>query len=103
LPTFIGGSRISIFGDIENLPNLLNHNWGGLRQLGFPYTASPIRVQCLQAPVATGANPTAGQYSNTAATPCQQYRYSSYQDPQTNVVNTANSLYLIRVGARFSF
>ncbi len=103
LPTFISGSKISIFGDIENLPNLINHNWGGLRQLGFPYTSSVIRVQCLQAPVATGTTPAATQYSTTAATACAQYRYSSYQDPQTNVVSTANSLYLIRVGARFSF
>lgn len=108
LPTFIGKSRLSIFGDIENLPNLINHNWGGLRQLGFPYTASVIRVQCLQAAAAAtngveNAAAANAAYSTSAATQCAQYRYSSYQAPQDQVVNTANSLYLIRVGARFSF
>ena len=113
LPTFIGKSRISIFADIENLPNLLNSKWGGLRQLGFPYTSSVIRVQCLQAAVPTGstpgtANPAGGtfaNYSTSAATPCAQYRYSSFVTPQENNLTTpvTNSLYLIRVGARFSF
>lgn len=117
LPTFLGTSRISIFGDIENVPNLINSKWGGLRQLGFPYTSSVVRVQCLNTPVATGATPTptpatgavnAGttQYSNAnvAATGgCAQYRYSSYRDPSTAAVSVSNSLYLIRIGARFTF
>ncbi len=103
LPTFIGGSRVSIFGDIENLPNLLNSDWGGLRQQGFSYTPSVVRVQCLQTAVATGATPTAAQFSNSAATPCAQYRYSTFRPTNENVVSTTNSLYLIRVGARFSF
>ena len=105
LPTFIGNSRVSIFADVENLPNLLNSKWGGLRQLGFPYTSSVIRFQCLQAPVATGTAPTAAQYSTTAATPCAQYRYSSFVAPQENNLTSpvTNSLYLIRLGARFSF
>jgi Carboxypeptidase regulatory-like domain len=103
LPTFIGGSRVSIFGDIENLPNLLNHNWGGLRQQGFTYTPSVVRVQCLQTAVATGQTPTAAQFSNNASTPCVQYRYSTYRDTNEKTLSTTNSLYLIRIGARFSF
>lgn len=100
IPTFLGGSRITVFGDIENLPNLLNSKWGGLRQFGFPYTADVVRVQCLQAPAATG---TAGVVSTSAATPCAQYRYSSYREPNEAAVQFNSSLYLIRIGARFTF
>jgi hypothetical protein len=103
LPTFIGNSRISIFGDIENLPNLLNSDWGGLRQQGFPYTPSVVRVQCLQSQVATGTTPTAAQFSTSTATACAQYRYSTYRAPATGNLTVNNSLYLIRIGARFSF
>ncbi|KQN26827.1 TonB-dependent receptor [Sphingomonas sp. Leaf33] len=103
IPTFIGDSRITLFGDIENLPNLLNKNWGGLRQFGFPYTGDVVRVQCLQAPVATGTTPATAQTSSSAATPCAQYRYSTFRDVNTQAVNFNSSLYLIRVGARFTF
>ena len=105
VPTFIGNSRVSIFADIENLPNLLNSKWGGLRQLGFPYTSSPVRVQCLNAVVATGTTPTAAQISTSVATPCVQYRFSSFQAPNESALTTpsTNSLYQIRLGARFSF
>lgn len=95
LPTFIGKSRISIFADINNLPNLLNKNWGGLRQLGFPYGASPVTVQCLVAP--------GGAVATSTAQPCAQYRYSSFTSPSTQTLNFTQSLYQIRVGARFSF
>jgi outer membrane receptor for ferrienterochelin and colicin len=103
VPTFVGKSKISIFADIENLPNLLNKDWGGLRQFGFPYTASAVRVQCLQTAVATGTTPTAAQFSTTAATPCAQYRYTAYRDPNESALVFNQSLYLIRLGARFTF
>ena len=101
LPTFIGGSRISVFADIENLPNLLNHNWGGLRQLGFPQYAAVVQVACLTA-VPTTANPNPA-VATSPTQPCAQYRYSSFKTPNTTQASFANSLYLIRVGARFSF
>jgi len=103
IPTFIGKSRITLFGDIENLPNLLNSKWGGLRQIGFPYTASPVVVQCLATATPTGTS-AAGVISNTAAQPCAQYRYSSFRDPEATLTpSISNSLYLIRLGARFTF
>lgn len=102
LPTFIGKSRVSIFGDIENLPNLLNNDWGGLRQLGFPYYASTVQVACITAPTPTGTAIT-GVIVNAPNQPCAQYRYSSYRDPNEAAVRTSDSLYTIRVGARFSF
>ena len=104
-PTFIGESRVSIFADIENLPNLINSKWGGLRQLGFPYTSSPVRVQCLTTPLALGVVPTAAQISTSTATPCAQYRFSSFQAPNESALTnpSTNSLYQIRLGARFRF
>ena len=103
IPTFVGGSRISVFADISNLPNLLNHNWGGLRQIGYPYGATLVTVQCLSAPTATGTAPGAGVVNTSSAQTCAQYRYSAYTTPNTSVVNITQSLYAIRVGARFTF
>ncbi|CAN5383661.1 TonB-dependent receptor [soil metagenome] len=103
IPTFVGGSRISLFADVENLPNLLNSKWGGLRQLGFPYYASIVAVSCLNTAVATGTAATTAQTDTLPTQPCAQYRYSSYRAPSETSVSTTNSLYLIRVGARFSF
>ncbi|MEG8019252.1 MULTISPECIES: carboxypeptidase regulatory-like domain-containing protein [unclassified Sphingomonas] len=101
VPTFIGGSRVTIFGDIENLPNLLNSKWGGLRQLAFPSTASVVQVQCLAVATATGAP---GVVNTAANQTCTQYRYSSFIEPATARAPVFNgSLYLIRIGARFTF
>ncbi len=96
LPTFIGGSRVSVFADIENLPNLLNSKWGGLRQARFPYTLDVVKVQCLSA---------AGTVATSSAQPCATYQYSQYQAPDDSRLDSdlTNSLYSIRIGARFSF
>ncbi|WP_199747446.1 hypothetical protein, partial [Corallococcus sp. AB049A] len=51
LPTFIGKSRVSVFADVNNLPNLLNSKWGGVRAIGFPATSAVVQVQCLSAAV----------------------------------------------------
>ena len=103
IPTFVGKSRIALFADVENLPNLLNKNWGGFRQAVFPYVEDAVRVQCLSAPVATGTAPGAGVVNSSSAQPCAQYRYSSYINPNASTLEVRRSLYLIRVGARFSF
>jgi hypothetical protein len=91
IPTFVGKSKISLFADIENLPNLLNHKWGEQLRNFFPYTDQVARVAC----VAGGGNP------------CAQYKYSS---PATDsfladqlITTNGSSLYSIRLGARFSF
>lgn len=102
IPTFIGNSRITLFGDIENLPNLLNSNWGGLRQLGFPQYAPVVQVSCLSTPTPTGTTPGAGVVNTAPTQTCAQYRYSTYREPNP-AVNLNNSLYLIRIGARVSF
>lgn len=102
IPTFVGGSRVSIYADIENLPNLLNRNWGGLRQVAFPFVEDVVRVQCLQTPVATGTAPGA-DVTTTPAQGCAQYRYSAVIQPADSIVNVNQSLYFIRIGARVTF
>ena len=103
VPTFLGNSRLSVFADVENLPNLLNKNWGGFRQVIFPYVEDVVRVQCLSAPVATGTAPTTAQINTAPTQPCVQYRYSGYIEPNEKSIEIRRSLYLIRVGARFKF
>jgi len=100
-------SRISVFADVDNFTNLINHNWGQIREYAFPYNVAPVRVACLTAPAATGAAGTAA--ANTSQT-CAQYRYSpNLTDANKNFVNVTDtiysrqSLYAIRVGVRFSF
>ena len=81
---------------------MINHNWAGLRQLGFPQTAATVQVQCLTVATPTGTTPGAGVVNTAPTQTCAQYRYSTYAQPQTaTVVN--NSLYAIRLGARFTF
>jgi hypothetical protein len=103
IPTFIGGSRITLFGDINNFTNFLNKKWGGLRQLGFPATAGVVSVQCLVAATPTGTTPATANIATTSSQGCAQYRYSSYTAPNDAVLNTTQSLYTIRLGARFTF
>ncbi len=89
IPTFIGKSKISLFGDIENFTNLLNHNWGEQLRASFPYYKTVTQVSC----VAAGTNS------------CAQYKYTSF-NPSSSVQDqliVLPSLYTIRVGARLSF
>ncbi len=100
IPLFVGKSRVSVFADINNLPNLLNSNWGGLREIG---SAAVVSVQCLSAPVATGTAPGAGVVNTNSSQTCAQYRYSTFVDPNRNLAPNFNaSTYLIRLGVRFT-
>ncbi|MFS0772060.1 carboxypeptidase regulatory-like domain-containing protein [Sphingomonas sp. 1P08PE] len=108
IPTGLFGSKVQIFADIENFTNFLNKKWGQLREYTFPYNAAVTQVQCLTTAVGTGATPTAAQTTANAGQACVQYRYSplggatSFQTPADQVyVN--QSLYSIRIGARFTF
>ena len=103
IPTFVGNSRISLFADIENIPNLLNRDWGGFRQALFPYVEDVVRVQCLNTAVPTGTAPTAAQINTAPTQPCVQYRYSAALEPDESAIETNRSLYFIRLGARFKF
>ncbi len=108
VPTGIGRSRLSVFADIENFTNFINKKWGQQREYVFPYNAAVTQVQCLTTAVPTGATPAAAQIAATAAQACAQYRYSAlggttdFTTP-TDQVYVNQSLYSIRIGARFSF
>jgi len=57
-------------------------------------------VSCLATPVATGTT-AAGVTNSTQA--CAQYRYLAPNTPPTDTISSRQSLYMIRVGARFTF
>lgn len=89
IPAFVLHSKISVFADVENFTNLLNHNWGQQLRASFPYYKTVTQVSC----VAAGTNT------------CAQYKYTSY-NPSSSVQDqliVLPSLYTIRVGARLTF
>ena len=86
VPTFVGRSRIKLFADVENVLNMIDSDWGELRQVSFPYTAQIATVTC----------------TTTVANNCTQYQYSRVTDPVLSL-NGRQSLYQIRFGARFEF
>ncbi|MBA2921202.1 TonB-dependent receptor plug domain-containing protein [Sphingomonas sp. MAH-20] len=94
IPTFIGDSRVTLFADIENVGNLINKDWGQIQEFAFPYTVPVIQVQCLTTP--------GGAVATNSGQACAQYRYSSFNNPKATVYSK-QSLYAIRVGARFTF
>ena len=109
---FIGHSKLKLFAEIENFTNLLNKNWGQVREYAFPYAIAPVQVSCLTSAVPTGTAPGAAAAAN-AGQACVQYRYTSNQTAVVNGVTQFNdptdtiypnqSLYAVRIGVRFSF
>ena len=86
IPTYFLGSKVKLFADVENLLNMIDSDWGALNQVAFPYTAAVVQVACVS--VVSGN--------------CTQYRYSNVASPN-EALSSRQSLYQIRVGARFSF
>jgi len=85
------GTRFSLFADVENFTNLLNHKWGQQLRSSFPFRKVVSKVSCVSA----GTNT------------CAQYKY---EQPSSDTVladelvtTNGSSLYAIRVGARISF
>lgn len=104
IPALIGKSRVTVFADIDNFTNLINKNWGQIIEYAFPYNVAPVRVSCLTS---------AGVAVTSSSQACAQYRYTPGTTAMVNGVPTfvapsdtiypRQSLYSIRVGARFSF
>ncbi|WP_448578694.1 TonB-dependent receptor [Thermaurantiacus sp.] len=87
VPFFLNG-KWQFFADFENLLNMINKDWGSLRQVAFPYYGTLVNVAC------TG--------TTSLTTACNQYVYSNFRDPVlTNFTNI--STWSLRVGARLSF
>jgi hypothetical protein len=76
--------------------NLINRDWGALRQVVFPYRASIVNVACQ-----TVAGSTATTVTSTTQR-CDRYLYSNFQNPNL-VLQTNPSLWQIRIGARLGF
>lgn len=92
VPFFLGG-KVQLFADMENFLNMLNSDWGALRQVAFPYRASLVDVTCLQA---NGAAVT------TAGQACARYQYSNFREPGLTTY-TNYSIWQVRLGIRLDF
>ncbi|MDZ3830651.1 MAG: TonB-dependent receptor [Sphingopyxis sp.] len=86
IPAFVGNAKFKVFADIENVLNLIDSDWGSLRQVSFPYNSALVRVAC----VADGTNS------------CAKYQYSTVRAPN-EVLSTRVSLYGVRVGVKVNF
>ena len=79
------GFKIELFGDIENVLNLIDKHEGVLREVAFPYYATVVQTQC----------------ANAA---CTQYAYSNFNASRlATTLYTQASLWQVRVGGRIKF
>lgn len=90
VPFFFGG-KVELMADLENALNLINSDWGTIRQVGFPYYGTLVNVTC----VTQGANT------------CAQYQYANrtgttFQRP-AEAVQLNGSLWAVRFGVRVRF
>jgi hypothetical protein len=100
---FVFGGKFEVFADLENVLNLLDSDWGSLRQVAFPYYGTLVNVGC----VSTAGAPSTTAVNNNPAQPCAQYRYSNRSgttvtEPEQTLFQN-QSLWQIRVGARVKF
>lgn len=85
---FVFGGKIELSMDMENVLNLIDSDWGTIRQVGFPYLGTLVNVTCGNAPC------TQYQYSNRSGT--------TFRAPN-EAVNLNGSLWSVRFGARIVF
>ncbi len=85
---FVFGGKIELLADIENVLNLLDSDWGTIKQVAFPYYGTLANVTC----------------GNAA---CSNYVYANRAGstfvPPAQAVNFNGSLWGIRFGARVKF
>lgn len=82
----VSGGKIELFADIENVLNMIDKDWGALSQVQFPYNATVVRVTC----------------ATTVGPNCTKYQYGTVLAPN-EVLQTRQSLYGVRLGARIKF
>jgi hypothetical protein len=86
---FVFGGKIVLLMDVENVLNLIDSDWGTIRQVGFPYAAPIANVTC----------------ANTA---CTQYQFanraaSNIFTPPVEATQINGSLWGVRFGVRLTF
>jgi hypothetical protein len=79
-------TKVNFFADIENVLNLINRDWGTLKQVAFPYLAQVVNVSC----------------AATSGSNCTKYNYSSFSNPAVNNLGRV-SLWSVRIGAKVKF
>jgi hypothetical protein len=85
---FVFGGKIELSADIENVLNLVNKDWGTIRQVAFPGYGTLVNVTC-STPACT-AYQFANRSGTTVTAPVQG-------------VNLNGSLWALRLGARVKF
>jgi len=100
---FVFGGKIELLADVENVLNLINKDWGTIRQVGFPYYGRLVNVTCLQTPGgATATNAQACQqfqFNNLAGTPATERPITA----PAEAVQLNGSLWGVRFGVRLKF
>ena len=98
LPAFFpNGAKLEVYMDIENLGNLLNDEWGIVEQYDFYRGVPVVNVQC-----GAGGAP-------ACAAPGAVYTYSgtvvggAFQQPVKPFLRSENSLWQIKIGAKYKF
>jgi len=91
---FVLGGKIELLADVENVLNLIDSDWGTIRQVGFPYTAPVVNVQCVQS--------VGGAATTSPSQPCAQYVYSNFRSV-TEPTQLNGSLWGVRFGVRVKF
>ena len=93
IPAFFpGGARLELYGDIENLGNLLNDEWGVIQQYNSPYSSSANvdAVNCAR--TTTNCVAGAGNY----------YTYTAFRAAQPSAFTTG-SVWQVKFGVRYKF
>jgi outer membrane receptor protein involved in Fe transport len=86
---FVFGGKVELLMDVENVLNLIDSDWGTIRQVGFPYSAPIVNVTC----------------ANTA---CTQYQFanraaSNTFTPPVEATDIRGSRWGVRFGVRLKF
>ena len=107
---FIGDNRFKLVFDIENLPNLLNSDWGRLQEGPRFVTSNIVRADLVTA-ADVAANGIDGATALTGDAPrlaCQSetdcvFRFNQFRDQDTSFTVPERSIYRLRLTLRYDF
>jgi len=82
-PGLIEGNKAKFFVDVQNIGNMLNSNWGEVKQVPFPFTVPVVDVD---------VDPITGRYI-----------YSNLRTDDPETVNVGRSLWRVQINFMVSF